>query len=168
MSLARYITENSVRMEMHTAMPPEMEREETPRDIWIPRIKEHAIQEITDLLSASSEIRKSGKLFQDLHNREKQWTTALGRGVAFPHVRTMHTRSLVFALARSSEGIDFDAPDGELVHFFMAMVTPPYEDAVYHRYAKRLAEAVEFGDLVAKVLSARDEWELIRIIDALI
>jgi mannitol/fructose-specific phosphotransferase system IIA component (Ntr-type) len=168
MSLARYITEDSVRMEMLTTMPSVEEREETPRETWLPLLKEQAIRELSDLLSASPEVRKAHKLYQDLHNREKQWTTALGKGVAFPHVRTIHTRSLVFALARSTEGLDFGAPDGEPVHFFMTMVTPPYEDTIYLRYAKRLAEAIEYGGLVEKVQAALNKWELIRIVDALI
>ena len=168
MSLARYITEDSVRLEMLTTMPSKEERDATSREAWLPLLKEQAIREMSDLLSVSQDVRKTNKLFQDLYNREKQWTTALGKGVAFPHVRTKHARSLVFAMARSSGGIDFGAPDGEPVYFFMAMVTPPYEDTIYLRYAKRLAEAVEFGGLVEKIRAAHSKWEIIRIVDALI
>ncbi len=168
MSLMRYLREDGVRMELQTVMPTPEEMETSERSRWLPEVKRAVLQELAELLSTSPEIRKPGKIFIDLYNREKQWTTALGRGVAFPHVRTKHTRSLVFAIARSVEGIDFGAPDGEPVHFFLCMVAPPYEDKTYLRFVKKLAEAVTYGGLIKRALEAQSAWELIRLVDDLI
>lgn len=168
MGLMRYLSEERVRLEMETTMPPPEELETTPRERWLPRLKERVIRELCGLLVTSDEIRNPNKLFLDLHNREKQWSTALGHGVAFPHVRTMHTRGLVFAVARSTPGLDYDAPDGLLVHLFFAMVCPPYEDALYRRFARQLAVAVRYGGLVEKALEVTTAGEMMRLVDSLV
>lgn len=168
MGLMRYLSESRVCLEMQTVMPSEEEREEIPRERWLPALKERVIRELCDLLLTSPDIRNRNKLFLDLHNREKQWSTALGHGVAFPHVRTMHTRSLVFAIGRSTPGLDYDAPDGEPVHLFFAMVCPPYEDQLYRRFARQLAIAVTYGGLVDAAREVRTAGEMMRLVDGLV
>lgn len=168
MGLMRYLSDARVRLEMLTLMPSDEEREEIPRERWLRDLKERVIHEMCDLLLTSPDIRNPNKLFIDLHNREKQWTTALGHGVAFPHVRTMHTRTLVFAIGRSMPGIDYDAPDGEPVHLFFSMVCPPYEDQIYRRFAKQLAIAVTYGGLVDQALQATTVGEMMRLVDGLV
>ncbi|MBN1425094.1 PTS sugar transporter subunit IIA [Candidatus Fermentibacteria bacterium] len=168
MGLMRYLSESRVRLELETTMPSEEEREGIPRDRWLPTLKERVIRELCDLLLTSTDIRNQNKLFLDLHNREKQWSTALGHGVAFPHVRTMHTRTLVFAIGRSTPGLDYDSPDGEPVHVFFSMVAPPYEDQIYRRFAKQLAIAVTYGSLVERVLEVKTPGEMMRLVDDLV
>jgi mannitol/fructose-specific phosphotransferase system IIA component (Ntr-type) len=164
----RYLSEERVKLELDTTMPPEEEMNERPREKWLVELKRSVISELTLLLSTSPEIQKPQKLFLDLFNREKQWSTALGEGVAFPHVRTKHTRSLVFAIGRSTAGIDYDSPYGERVHLFFAMVAPPYDAKIYLKFAKRLAEAVTYGGLVDHALSITDRGEMMRLVDDLL
>lgn len=168
MGLMRYLSESRIRLEMQTIMPSDEEREEIPRERWLPDLKERVIRELCGLLLTSPDIRNANKLFLDLHNREKQWSTALGHGVAFPHVRTMHTRTLVFAIGRSTSGLDYDSPDGEPVYLFFAMVCPPYEDQLYRRFAKQLAIAVTYGGLVEEALQVATTGEMMRLVDGLV
>jgi len=168
MGLMRFLSEERVKLELETKMPSDDEREQISRERWLPDLKRSVILELSELLATSSNIQKPLKLFADLHNREKQWTTALGEGVAFPHVRTKHARGLVFAIGRSSLGLDFDSPYGEPVHLFLAMVAPPYDANIYLRFAKRLAEAVTYGGLVEKALVVDSHGEMMRLVDDLL
>ncbi len=168
MGLMRFLSEERVKLELETIMPSDEEMEQMSRERWLPDLKRSVILELSELLATSSNIQKPQKLFADLHNREKQWTTALGEGVAFPHVRTKHARGLVFAIGRSSTGLDFDSPYGEPVHLFLAMVAPPYDANIYLRFAKRLAEAVTYGGLVEKALAVNSHGEMMRLVDDLL
>ena len=60
-----------------------------------------------------------------LAEREAQGSTALGLGVALPHVRTDMVPSLRIAYGRSNDGIDWEAPDGQPVHHLFLLVAPP-------------------------------------------
>ena len=54
--------------------------------------------------------------------REQEFGTGIGDGVAIPHVRLERLRNPVLAYAHSAAGIEWDAPDAAPVHhvFFLA------------------------------------------------
>jgi len=56
--------------------------------------------------------------------REREFGTAIGHGVAIPHVRLDGLKSPVLAFGRSPEGIAWDAPDGKPVHHVFFLATP--------------------------------------------
>ena len=57
--------------------------------------------------------------------REKILSTGLGHGVACAHGKTGAVSHLCLALGYSREGIDFNSPDGEPVHFLFLIGNPP-------------------------------------------
>ncbi|MDR0994489.1 MAG: cation:proton antiporter [Verrucomicrobiota bacterium] len=56
-------------------------------------------------------------------SREEEFGTALGHGIAIPHVRLEKLRKPVLAFARSTEGIEWNAPDAAPVHFIFFLVS---------------------------------------------
>jgi mannitol/fructose-specific phosphotransferase system IIA component (Ntr-type) len=128
--------------------------------------KESILWELVELLAETGEVRNANKLFLDLRNRERKSTTAIGEGIAIPHVRTRHARQFTVVLGRSTPGLDFEAPDGGKVHIFLCMVSPPYEDRVYLRVFRKVAEMFSGTDLVKRLLEASNEHELIRVLEA--
>jgi len=57
--------------------------------------------------------------------REELGSTGIGRGVAVPHTKHPSVDKLVGMVAVSSEGVDFEALDGEKVHLFFLLISPP-------------------------------------------
>jgi mannitol/fructose-specific phosphotransferase system IIA component len=135
----RILNAGSMRFELETrALPPaSADDEEEPPDPLgdknLDRVREQVIAELADLLDASGAVSNRNRLFTDLFNREKKACTAIGDGIAIPHVRTIQARRFIMAFARSGEGLPFRAPDDEPVYLFFAMVSPPYEDRMYLR-----------------------------------
>ena len=149
---------------MDTHQDPECTEDPTGSIRYLRSLKEDILGEIADLFEASGQIGNRNKLLTDLVNRERKATTALGNGVAVPHVRTMQAKSMVVALLRSPEGIYFDAPDEEPVHFFFAMVAPPYEDQTYLKLYKSIAKLFSNESVVDELKTADNEGELRRIL----
>jgi PTS system fructose-specific IIA component/PTS system nitrogen regulatory IIA component len=58
-------------------------------------------------------------------NREDLGSTGIGRGVAVPHTKHASVTDLVGAVGVSSEGVDFNSLDGERVHVFFLLISPP-------------------------------------------
>jgi len=132
------------------------------------RLKESVVDEITDLFMKTEVVRNRHKFFLDLLNRERKATTAVGQGVAVPHVRSMQPRSLAIVFARSREGVEYDAPDGEPVHIFFGIAAPPYDDKVFLQFYKWVAQSfLQEEWLSAALLEAEDEHEIIRILSGL-
>jgi PTS system nitrogen regulatory IIA component len=124
--------------------------------------KEDVFDEI--LASAVAEKRltkaRAAKVRQRLVEREALGSTGIGNGVAVPHTKVEGVKSTLMVLARSREGLEFDAVDGRPVHVVFLLVAPP-DAADEHlkllRWISRLARSVDFRRFMQ---SARGEAEI--------
>lgn len=171
MHLGRYLREELVKLEIEAAPQPLPESvEPTPQALERHRwhFKERVVGELSSLFSASGEVRNEHKFYRDLLNREKQASTAIGDGLAVPHVRSMQPRKLVVCFARSTPGVEYQAPDKKPVHLFFGVAAPSYDDSVYLRVYKWLAHAFSREDWLHQAfMSAANPGEIIRIIKSL-
>ena len=88
------------------------------------RDKKGALDEMASLLHRSGKIGSTRKFIDALIEREAADSTALGRGLAFPHARIDGLSEPVALLALSKKGVDFGARDGHPVHVFFLFLTP--------------------------------------------
>ncbi len=165
MNLVRYIKPAQIKLALATLPSEPPEGASVERHRW--DLKESALSELCDLLDSSGKTGNKSKLLTDLVNREKKSSTAVGKGVAIPHVRTMQAKELILAFARSAEGLDFDAPDGEPVHLFFAMVAPPYDDKLYLSIYKEIGTLILADESRQRLLDAKNEHEIIRVFQTL-
>lgn len=166
MQISRYLESGLVRLEMKTSFAPELEEDNTEEELTPKRRferKEKLLSECVELLDSSGKVCNPSKLLTDLVNRERKATTAIGRGIAIPHVRTMQARELVIGICRSTEGFDFEALDGEPVHIFVPMAAPPYDDSLYLRVFKALAELFHYDGFVSEIMAAEAPYDVIRV-----
>jgi mannitol/fructose-specific phosphotransferase system IIA component (Ntr-type) len=82
-----------------------------------------ALQEVAQRLRRHSDITDFDGFYRDLLARDQLDTTCLGNGLALPHARTEHVRSIVMAVGRSERGILFDQ-DQDDVHLMFMLATP--------------------------------------------
>ncbi len=72
-----------------------------------------------------------GWLVDDVLEREKMGTTALGNGIAMPHSRSGRIKKLVGAVGIDHQGLAFDAVDGEPVYTVFLLLAP-LDDKAQH------------------------------------
>jgi nitrogen PTS system EIIA component len=72
------------------------------------------------------------KVFDSLFARERLGSTGLGRGVAVPHGRIAGITQAVTGFFRLTEGVPFDAPDGEPVRLFFFLLAPEKASSDLH------------------------------------
>lgn len=137
--ISRLLRHERIRMEMETQPLTDEEREELgPRAVRVK--KERILGEIAGFLAATGRVGNERKLLADLIHRERKACTAVGGGLAIPHVRTPSAKEPIAAFLRSTPGLEFDAPDGEPVHVFLALVAPPWDDRLYLKVYRELGE----------------------------
>lgn len=106
---------------------------------------------------ASSEVFKAGlvtssKLFlEGLIAREKEITTAVGKGVAFPHAKGEFVKEGFVYFIRTKNQIDFKAVDKKGVNLFFIIGTPINNEKMHLKVLSKLAN----------ILSNAKEKELI-------
>lgn len=162
MNIARLLDPALIKLSMDTKFDPsEPGSEKTPRQKRDD--KEEILNELVSILEKSDKVVNRSKLLTDFINRERKASTAIGHGIAFPHIRTYQAKELVIGFARSKEGYDFDAPDGESVHLFFVMAAPCYgDDSLYLRVFKALAEVLRFDYFRERLMTVGTEYEIIR------
>jgi fructose-specific phosphotransferase system IIA component len=89
--------------------------------------KEAVIREMVQALMDAGGIQKDEfeSIVKAILKREELGSTGIGRGVAVPHTKHPSVDRLVGTVAISGEGVDFDSLDGEKVHLFFLLISPP-------------------------------------------
>jgi mannitol/fructose-specific phosphotransferase system IIA component (Ntr-type) len=132
------------------------------------RLKHGVVEELVQLFVKTGQVRNEHKFYLDLWNREKKASTAVGNGIAVPHVRSMQPRELAVVFARSREGVEYAAPDDKPVHIFFGITAPPYDDKVFLQFYKWIAQSfLEEEWLPQALLDAPDEHEILKILGGL-
>lgn len=88
--------------------------------------KESVLHSVVNVLSLPEEVDRDF-LFQVLLARESLGSTAVGDGIAIPHVRnpiTLHVIRPLMAVCFLETPIDFQAMDGKPVHTLFTIVSP--------------------------------------------
>jgi mannitol/fructose-specific phosphotransferase system IIA component (Ntr-type) len=119
------------------------------------RSKQEVLEEFADLLVHAGTISNRDIVLDMLTRRERLGSTAVGRGIAIPHGRTLMARNLIVAFGRCPEGLDFDAPDDQPVRLFFLIIAPYRErQQRYLPALGKIAEVFQEKKLRERVLQA--------------
>lgn len=119
--------------------------------------KDEALEKLTEAVVAGSDMSDHTTILQMLRNREQLGSTALSKGVAFPHGRSLAVKKLTILVARSHEGIDFESEDGKPTHLFFVILAPPQDTGNYYLQALgKIAELVRQDEVCNALMEAED------------
>jgi mannitol/fructose-specific phosphotransferase system IIA component (Ntr-type) len=128
--------------------------------------KREALAEMVDAVCSEHDIKDRGLILEMLLNRESLGSTAIGKGVAFPHGRTLAVRDLSVVYARSVRGVDFDSTDKKPTHAFFLIIAPPQDrDNVYLQVLGRIVDIIKDDAARDRIASAANYGELKSIIE---
>src|SRR5262245_4108595 len=100
----------------------------SPKAIKVPLAsteKKAAIDELIDLIAGAGMITQPEDLKRVVWEREQQRTTGIGEGLAIPHGKVTGSRSLVIAMGRPAQPIDFNSIDNKPVKLIVLLASPP-------------------------------------------
>lgn len=99
-----------------------------------------AIEKLAQAMEKAHFISNSESLVTAAMERENVLSTAMGEGVAFPHVRGVEGGALTFALGISKDGIDWDGENR--VQIVILSAIPVAVSAFYIRLVSGLVQAI--------------------------
>ncbi len=126
------------------------------------RTKKDALREMSEALQGSVEGLSSGVLLQELLEREKLGTTAMGDGIAIPHAKLESLDRLLASFALSRGGIDFESVDGKPTHLFFMLVAPGKEGSAHLLTLARLSRLLMGEEFRARLREIQSTDELFR------
>lgn len=103
--------------------------------------KPEVIRELVNGLAASGGINAADAegIIAAIIKREELGSTGIGRGVAVPHTKHPSVTKLVGTVGVSHEGVDFNSLDGDKVHLFFLLVSPPDRPADHLRALENIS-----------------------------
>jgi len=128
--------------------------------------KSSVLQELVKLAEQSWEVYDPEALLAALRQREEMGSTALPGGVAIPHPRRPLPAALgdsVIALGRTTSGIPFGAPRGELTDLFFLVCCR--DDRTHLRVLARLTRLIQrpgFLDALRAAETAAEAFAAVR------
>lgn len=127
--------------------------------------KDETLQALTEAVVAGSAIKDGGTILEMLRNREQLGSTALEKGVAFPHGRSLAVKKLTILVARSHKGVDFASEDGRPTHLFFLLLAPPQDTGNYYLQALgKIAELVRRDDVCNALMEVEDFDALVSLL----
>ena len=105
--------------------------------------KQATIRMLASQLYATSNIQMPEEDFvAAVLEREKEEESCLGEGLMIPHASIDEGDQIRGVLGISSKGLDFDAPDGRLVHAVVLLATPKSNDKRHLQVISAFATAI--------------------------
>jgi fructose-specific phosphotransferase system IIA component len=126
--------------------------------------KQSAIYELIDLLAERGCVQNTQGLKDAVWHRETTRTTGIGHGLAIPHGKSDCCDSLVMAIGKPAQPIDFQSIDGKPVNLIILLVSPadqtgPHIQALAH--ISRMMTKDHFRAAMRNAASAEEVFGLI-------
>lgn len=123
--------------------------------------KRGALAEMVECISREYKLKDKDLILEMLINRESLGSTGIGKGVAFPHGRSIAVRELTLLFARSQDGVEFDALDKKPTHLFFLIIAPPQDkENLYLQVLGHLVELIKKPSIRQKLIETT-EFEML-------
>lgn len=143
----------------------------TPTRILVPlraQSKEGVLRELVDLLAgdgpASGGRSPADDVLQAILERERQFPTGIGYGVAVPHGKTPALANLVAVAGTSPTAVPYETVDGEPVRLFFLLAGPESQAGAHVKALSRISRLVRREPVRTRLLAARTPEEFYHIV----
>jgi PTS system nitrogen regulatory IIA component len=127
--------------------------------------KRDALTILVDNLSGAPQIKNRAELASELFKREDLMSTAIGRGIAIPHVRLHSVTDMVVSVGINKQGItDFLPLDDEPVRLILMIAAGYNQHAQYLQTLSFFSARLKNPAVRASLLDAKDSGSACEIL----
>ena len=137
----------------------------SPSRIRVPlraKDKEGVLRELVDLLVQQDGGAAPDEILGAILERERQFPTGIGYGVAVPHGKTPVLSGLGIVAGTAVEPVPYETIDGEPVRLFFLLAGPESLAGMHVKALSRISRLVRREGVRARLLEARTPQEFYR------
>ncbi|HNR68146.1 MAG TPA: cation:proton antiporter [bacterium] len=127
-----------------------------------------AIAQLVAVLDRQPQAAGLASIVDGVMEREDELGTAIGKGVAIPHLRLDGLTDPLLAFGRSPAGIEWDAPDGDPVHSIFLLATPTTTADLHVQILASIARTMENDENRRLIGEAPNSAALFQILTGLL
>jgi mannitol/fructose-specific phosphotransferase system IIA component (Ntr-type) len=131
------------------------------------KTKLEAIQGLLKMMTANEMVapEQVPNVQRTILEREALTSTGLGYGLALPHARTDFVEKIQVVFARSQKGVDFEALDGNPVHFLFLVLAPARYADEYLKLICSISSLMKNDNVRKQLASAKSKDDIFKIFD---
>ncbi len=127
--------------------------------------KRDAIEQMVALMAKSGKINDVEKYRAGVFAREEEGTTGIGEGIAIPHCKSDAVSRPGLAAMVVTDGVDYDALDGEKVDLIFLIAAPNTKDNVHLDVLSKLSVLLMDENFTRGLRNAQTIEEFLDVID---
>lgn len=113
--------------------------------------KKGAIDEMVEKMYEGGRITDITAYKEGILAREAQTSTGLGDGIAMPHAKNKAVKEATVLFAKSNQGVNYEALDGQPSHLFFMIAAPEGDNDTHLQALASLSKLLINPDFVAKL-----------------
>lgn len=125
--------------------------------------KEEAFEELVDLLVRAGRITDRERALNVIRTREELQSTGIGRGLAIPHGKDASVNNLTACLGVSSEGIEYESLDGELVRVVFLLLAEKDNPGPHIEALSQIAKLFMVDGFIGKLVGANNARDVLAV-----
>ena len=129
--------------------------------------RQGVLAEIIEGMAAERLVDEPATLLELALDRERLASTALGNGLAFPHVRGVEGGGMVFALGLKSDGLHFDPDSARPSRIIVFTIVPDAASGLYVQLVADLLKALRHENAQERLLTCETGGALWRTLVSL-
>lgn len=127
--------------------------------------KHDALVQLSDVLATAPQVKNASELTTEILKREELMSTAIGRGIAIPHVRLSSVTDLVMAVGVCKKPIsDFQTLDDQPVNLLFMIAAAYNQHSYYLKTISYFSGKLKQPDLRESMLSAQTEMDIYNLL----
>ncbi|MBS7261595.1 MAG: PTS sugar transporter subunit IIA [Treponema sp.] len=127
--------------------------------------KRDALTQLSDVLGTAPQVKNAQELTQEIMNREDLMSTAIGRGIAIPHVRLSSVTDLVMAVGVCKKPVeDYQSIDDVPVQLLFMIAAAYNQHSYYLKTISHFSGMLKSAELREKMLNAQTEREVYELL----
>lgn len=125
--------------------------------------KEDAIAKVATLMAEANKVSDLDKYIEGVFEREEEFSTGIGMGVAIPHCKSDVVNEAAFTLVKLKNEIEWGSLDDKPVSYIIMLAAPNSADNVHLKMLSQLATNLMDDDFRKGLLEATSIEEIKKV-----
>lgn len=125
--------------------------------------KEDAIAKVATLMAEANKVSDLDKYIEGVFEREEEFSTGIGMGVAIPHCKSDVVNEAAFTLVKLRNEIEWGSLDDKPVSYIIMLAAPNSADNVHLKMLSQLATNLMDEDFRKGLLEATSIEEIKKV-----
>lgn len=127
--------------------------------------KDDAIKKVGAMMFEAGKITNQDKYIEGVFEREKEFATGIGYGIAIPHCKDDCVKEAAFTLVKLNNCIEWGSLDDKPVNYIIMLAAPNTSDNIHLKMLSTLAKNLMDDDFRSGLLNASSVEEIKQIFE---